>query len=163
MPYGKNKKKKLLEMTKCNGTKFLPHNSISLTFWTIFFTENIGYPFNIFPLIGTWGTKYLNSPTSKFYWRNYQYIFLFAQFTLISTFHLVTQGVRLKLAEKISVLRTFGTFIQSNVEIIFSWTCHLSRLLNFEHPWVLLICLLIKLVHGRIQNVTISFQFRPKK
>ena len=47
-------------MTKCNGTKFLPHNSISLTFWTIFFTENIGYPFNIFSVIGTWGTKYLN-------------------------------------------------------------------------------------------------------
>ena len=46
-------------MTKCNGTKFLPHNSISLTFWTIFFTEKIRYPFNIFPVIGTWGTKYL--------------------------------------------------------------------------------------------------------
>ena len=46
-------------MTKCNGTKFLPNNSILLKFWTIFFTENIGYPFNIFPVIGTWGTKYL--------------------------------------------------------------------------------------------------------
>ena len=46
-------------MTKCNGTKFLPHNSISLTFWTVFFTENIRYPCKIFPVIGTWGTKYL--------------------------------------------------------------------------------------------------------
>ena len=45
-------------MTKCTGTKFLAHNPISLTFWTIFFTENIGYPFKNFPVIGTWGTKY---------------------------------------------------------------------------------------------------------
>ena len=68
-------------MTKCNGTKFLPHNSISLTFWTIFFTENIGYPFNIFPVIGTWGTKYLKETKVKFknfssivnaYWRQVQ-------------------------------------------------------------------------------------------
>ena len=63
VPYGKNQKNELLEMTKCNGAKFLPHNSISLTFWTIFFTENIRYPFNIFPVIGTWGTKY---PKSRF-------------------------------------------------------------------------------------------------
>ena len=48
-------------MKKCNGANFLPHNSNSLTFWTIFFTENIRYPFKIFPVIGTWGTKYLNS------------------------------------------------------------------------------------------------------
>ena len=54
-------------MKKCNGTTFLPHNSISLTFWTIFFTEKIGYPFNIFPVIGTWGTKYL-----KAVWANKQ-------------------------------------------------------------------------------------------
>ena len=56
-PYGKNQKNELLELTKCYGTKSLPHNSISLTFWTIFFTENIRYPFNIFPVIGIWGTK----------------------------------------------------------------------------------------------------------
>ena len=48
-------------MTKCNGTKFLSYNSISLTFWTIFVTENIRYPFKIFPVIGTWGTKYLKA------------------------------------------------------------------------------------------------------
>ena len=60
MSFGENLKNKVLEMTKRNGTKFLPHNSISSTFWTIFFTENIRYPFNIFPVIGTWGTKYLN-------------------------------------------------------------------------------------------------------
>ena len=48
-------------MKKCNGTKFSPYNSISLKFWTIFFPENIRYPFNIFPVIGTWGTKYLNT------------------------------------------------------------------------------------------------------
>ena len=35
-------------MTKCNGTKFLPHNSISLTFWTIFFTENHRVPIQHF-------------------------------------------------------------------------------------------------------------------
>ena len=58
-PYGKNQKNELLEKTKCNGTKLLPHNSISLTFWTIFFTENMRYPFNIFQVIGIWGTKYL--------------------------------------------------------------------------------------------------------
>ena len=46
-------------MTKCNGTKLLPHYSISLTFWTIFFTENIRYPLYIFPVIWIWGTKYL--------------------------------------------------------------------------------------------------------
>ena len=54
-------------MTKCNGAKFLPHNSISLSFWTIFFTENIGYPFNIFPVIGTWGTKYLKAMFTPWY------------------------------------------------------------------------------------------------
>ena len=48
-------------MTKCNGTKLLPHNSISLTFWTIFFTENIRYPFNIFQVIKIWQTKYLKA------------------------------------------------------------------------------------------------------
>ena len=31
-PYGKNQKSELLEMTKCNGIKCLPHNSIRLTF-----------------------------------------------------------------------------------------------------------------------------------
>ena len=60
-PYGENQKKILLEMTKCNGTKILPQNLISLTFWTIFFTENIGYLLKKFPVIGTWGTKYLNN------------------------------------------------------------------------------------------------------
>ena len=30
--YGKHLKNELLEMTKCNGTKLLPHNSIRLTF-----------------------------------------------------------------------------------------------------------------------------------
>ena len=57
-------------MTKCNGTKLLPHNSISLTFWTIFFTKNIRYPFNIFPVIGIWGTKYLKY---KRYWQWYSH------------------------------------------------------------------------------------------
>ena len=32
VPYGKYQKNELLEMTKCNGTEFLPHNSISLIF-----------------------------------------------------------------------------------------------------------------------------------
>ena len=58
-PYEKNQKNEILKMTKCTGTKLLPHNFINLTFWTIFFTENIRYPFNIFPVIGIWGTKYL--------------------------------------------------------------------------------------------------------
>ena len=32
-PYGNNQKsEELLEMTKCNGATFLPHNSIGLTF-----------------------------------------------------------------------------------------------------------------------------------
>ena len=53
-------------MPKCNGTKFLPHNSISLTFWTIFFIENISYPFIIFPVIRTWGTKYLKLKQGKY-------------------------------------------------------------------------------------------------
>ena len=48
-------------MTKCNGTKLLPHNYISLTFWTIFSTENIRYPFNIFQVIKIWETKYLKA------------------------------------------------------------------------------------------------------
>ena len=30
--YGKSQKNDLLEMTKCNGTECLPHNSISLIF-----------------------------------------------------------------------------------------------------------------------------------
>ena len=65
-PYGKkNQKNELLEMTKCNGTKLLPHNCISLTCWTIFFTENIRYPFNIFPVFGIWGTKYLNNDSLR--------------------------------------------------------------------------------------------------
>ena len=57
-------------MTKCNGAKVLLYNSISLTFWTIFLTENIRYPFNIFPVIGTWGTKYLKSYDIPFSFRN---------------------------------------------------------------------------------------------
>ena len=32
--YGRNEKNKLLEMTKCNSTKLLPHSSISFTFLT---------------------------------------------------------------------------------------------------------------------------------
>ena len=62
----KNQKIYLLEMTKCNGTKWLPHNSISLTFWTIFFTENIRYTLNSFPVIGVWGTKYLKADLSSY-------------------------------------------------------------------------------------------------
>ena len=31
-PYGQNQENELLEMTKCNGTKVLPHNLITLTF-----------------------------------------------------------------------------------------------------------------------------------
>ena len=53
-------------MTKCNGTKFLPNNSISLTFWTLVFTENIRYPFNIFPVIGIWGAKYLKTNVGRY-------------------------------------------------------------------------------------------------
>ena len=49
----------------------LAHNSISLTFWTILLTENIGYPFNIFPVIGTLGTKYLKCKSNR-QWRSHQ-------------------------------------------------------------------------------------------
>ena len=56
-------------MTECNGTKLMRHNSISLTFWTIFFTENIRYPFNIFRVMGIWGTKYLKEVVFGYlYW-----------------------------------------------------------------------------------------------
>ena len=83
--YEKNQKNQLLEMTECNGAKFLPHNSISLTFWAIFFTENIRYPFNIFPVIGTWGTKYLKfqikyyieQVSSSVYWVRFNYCLRF--------------------------------------------------------------------------------------
>ena len=48
-------------MTKCNGTKVLLHNSISLTFWTMFFTQNIGVPYKNVPVLGTWGKRYLKA------------------------------------------------------------------------------------------------------
>ena len=38
------------------------------------------------------------------------------------------------------VLSHFGTCMCSNVETNLSWTCLVSRLLNFEHPSVLLFC-----------------------
>ena len=50
-------------MTKYNGTKFSPHHSISLTFWTIL-PENIVHPFKMFPALWTWGTRYLNAQDS---------------------------------------------------------------------------------------------------
>ena len=40
------------------------------------------------------------------------------------------------------VLSHFGTCMCSNVETTLSWTCLVSGLLNFEHPSVLLFCLL---------------------
>ena len=40
------------------------------------------------------------------------------------------------------VLSHFGTCMCSNVETNLSWTCLVSGLLNFEHPSVLLFCLL---------------------
>ena len=39
------------------------------------------------------------------------------------------------------VLSHFGTCMCSNVETNLSWTCLVSGLLNFEHPSVLLFCL----------------------
>ena len=94
MPYGKNQKKSLLEMTKCNCAKFLPHNSISLTFWTIFFTENIRYPLNIFPVIGTWGTKYLNFMPCTFAKSYYQLVSIYIfNFLYITTYVLIVHCI----------------------------------------------------------------------
>ena len=45
------------------------------------------------------------------------------------------------------VLSHFGTCMCSNVETNLSWTCLVSGLLNFEHPSVLLFCL-VSHVHG---------------
>ena len=75
VPYRKNQKNEFSEMTKCNGAKFLPHNSISLTFWTIFFTEIIRYPFNTFQVIGTWGTKYLKNQHYLLWYYNFKHHF----------------------------------------------------------------------------------------
>ena len=47
------------------------------------------------------------------------------------------------------VLSHFGTCMCSNVETNLSWTCLVSGLLNFEHPSVLLFCLV---------EVSIEFQ-----
>ena len=44
------------------------------------------------------------------------------------------------------VLSHFGTCMCSNVETNLSWTCLVSGLLNFEHPSVLLFCLVKQLV-----------------
>ena len=57
--------------------------------------------------------------------------------------HRILQRVRLANRGRL-LLRTsgpvpFGTCICSNVETIFSWTCHVD-LLSFEHPSVLLFC-----------------------
>ena len=41
------------------------------------------------------------------------------------------------------VLSHFGTCMCSNVETNLSWTCLVSGLLNFEHPSVLLFCLIL--------------------
>ena len=41
------------------------------------------------------------------------------------------------------VLSHFGTCMCSNVETNLSWTCLVSGLLNFEHPSVLLFCLVL--------------------
>ena len=43
------------------------------------------------------------------------------------------------------VLSHFGACMCSNVETNLSWTCLVSGLLNFEHPSVLLFCLLINM------------------
>ena len=45
------------------------------------------------------------------------------------------------------VLSHFGTCMCSNVETNISWTCLVSGLLNFEHPSVLLFCLLWRWHH----------------
>ena len=42
------------------------------------------------------------------------------------------------------VLSNYGTYMGFNVEINLSWTCLVSGLLNFEHPSVLLFCLIFK-------------------
>ena len=47
------------------------------------------------------------------------------------------------------VLSHFGTCMCSNVETNLSWTCLVSGLLNFEHPSVLLFCLVILKHKGR--------------
>ena len=44
------------------------------------------------------------------------------------------------------VLSHFGTCMCSNVETNISWTCLVSGLLSFEHPSVLLFCLLVPAV-----------------
>ena len=48
------------------------------------------------------------------------------------------------------VLSHFGTCMCSNVETNLSWTCLVSGLLNFEHPSVLLFCLLLNFTFDTI-------------
>ena len=50
------------------------------------------------------------------------------------------------------VLSHFGTCMCSNVETNLSWTCLVSGLLNFEHPSVLLFCLLSYIFMSNLQK-----------
>ena len=57
------------------------------------------------------------------------------------------------------VLSHFGTCMCSNVETNLSWTCLVSGLLNFEHPSVLLFCLIIIKVFNYGVNTTYNVPY----
>ena len=57
------------------------------------------------------------------------------------------------------VLSHFGTCMCSNVETNLSWTCLVSGLLNFEHPSVLLFCIVAQGKKRNSKNVLNARQY----